>query len=246
MNFRSSVLLILLSTLLSACRLIEPSPAASSGFLAHDDKLAPLPERAPFNAGYIPDGKRLDNLKKVYHLFYFPPIEVLPLQAKLKDDGLSPSEIEDRLSDAQELGNYLHERLKVEFANNNIVLSDTPTENQFIWEIAIVELRPTLAALNVAATTAGFFIPGAGLVQRLGSGSIAIEGIIRDGKTGDILAEFKDRKADKNALFSVRDYQQYSHARHTMDEWAEVFAKLASTTQDVKVEGSLPVTLNPF
>jgi len=45
---------------------------------------------------------------------------------------------------------------------------------------------------------------------------------------------------------SVRDFQKYSHARHTVDEWSESFAKLATTSGDVKISAPIPLTLLPF
>jgi hypothetical protein len=227
------------------CKIFRASPAKPSGFLAHDNLLAEM-ERSPFNAGYVPDRKRLDDLKKVYKRVCLTPVELNALRAKLKMDDLSKSEIDDRLSDAQELVEYLQGRYQLEFEKQGIEVSFEPREDCFIWELAIVELRPTLVALNVAATAAGTLIPGAGVIQRFGSGSIAIEGIIRDGKTGDILAEFKDRQADKTAPFTIKDFQKYSHARNTIDEWTESFAKLTTTTGDVKIDRPFPLTLLPF
>ncbi|MBP9838339.1 MAG: DUF3313 family protein [Proteobacteria bacterium] len=192
------------------------------------------------------DKQRLDDLKKVYKKYYFPEINLEPLKENLKIGERSPKYIQNKLDDAEELGKYFLSRIQLEYAKKGLDVVDAPTEDSFIWELAIVELDATGVAVNAAATVAGIFVPGSGLVKRFATGSIAIEGIIRDGKTGDILAEFKDREADKETVLSARDFQKYSHARYTLDEWAEQFAQLSSTTSDVKVEDSLPVTINPF
>jgi len=245
MKSPNSLLFVFVLASLCGCKLFRASPAKSSGFLAHDSKLTEM-ERSPFNAGYVPDRKRLDDLKKVYRCVCLSPVELNALRANLKMNGLTKSQIEDRLSDAQELVEYLKSRYRLEFEKKGIEVFFEPQEDCFVWDLALVELRPTLVALNVAATAAGTFLPGAGLIQRFGSGSIAIEVIIRDGKTGDILAEFKDRQADKTAPFTIKDFQKYSHARNTIDEWTESFAKLTTTTGDVKIDRPFPLTLLPF
>lgn len=225
---------------------MKASPSEPSGFLPHEDKLVEARERSPFNGSYYPDRERIDRLKKIRQSYYLAPIDTSPLRARLKSEKFTKSEIEDRMAEADELKRYFEERLKMEFAKHGLKILEKPEENAFFCEIALVELRPTLAVMNAAATTAGFFVPGAGLVRRLGTGSIAMEGMVRDGETLDVLAEFKDREADKDSLFTVRDFQRYSHARYSIDDWSEQLAKLASTTSDVKVEDSLPVTLLPF
>lgn len=226
--------------------LMKASPAPPSGFLPHEDKLVETRDRAPFNGFYYPDPERIDRMKRTGRAFYFAPIDVSPLRDRLRGDKFTKSEIEDRMAEADELKRYFEERLRMEFSKHGLNVVDKPREDAFFCEIALVDLRPTLAVVNAAATTAGFFVPGAGLVRRLGSGSIAMEGMVRDGETLDILAEFQDREADKDSLFTVRDFQRYSHARYSIDDWSEQLAKLASTTSEVKVDDSVPVTLIPF
>jgi hypothetical protein len=113
-------------------------------------------------------------------------------------------------------------------------------------EIAITEISPNVPEVSAVATVAGFFLPGSGVIRLFGSGSIAIEGILRDGKTGDLLAEFRDREADKSAPISVRDYQMYAHIRRTLDDWADQLAELAGTVSSHQVKDSLPFTLDPL
>ena len=244
--FYASIFVPAVLTFLGGCSALKASPSESSGFIAKDQKMIEMRERAPFNAGFVPDRKRLDDLKKVYKVFCVVPVDLSALTTNLKNENFSNEELAERVEDAKELGVYFQERFKAEFEKRGLTVSLMPIEEAFVWEIAIVELKPTLAAVNAAATAAGAFVPGAGMVRRFGTGSIAIEVIVRDGKTKDMLAEFKDRESDKDSLFTVRDFQMYSHARNAIDDWAEQFAELSSTTGDVTVDDSLPITLNPF
>jgi hypothetical protein len=125
-------------------------------------------------------------------------------------------------------------------------VQDQPTDDTLVLEIAVTEISPNVPEVSAVASIAGFFFPGSGIIRIFGSGSIAIEGILRDGKTGDLLAEFRDREADKSAPISVRDYQMYAHIRRSLDDWADQLAELAGTMSTHQVKDSLPFTLNPL
>jgi hypothetical protein len=89
-------------------------------------------------------------------------------------------------------------------------------------------------------------MPGTGIIRLFGSDSIAIEGMVRDGRIGELLAAFRDREADKSAPISVRDYQMYAHIRRTLDDWADQLAELAGTVPTHQVKDALPFTLDPL
>ena len=56
----------------------------------------------------------------------------------------------------------------------------------------------------------------------------------------------KNREKDQNTIFSLSDFSWYSHARKSIDTWAEQLLDLHhSTTKDL-VEDSFPFTLNPL
>lgn len=245
----------------AACSLFKARPAEDSGFLPYPDLLKPMPERAPFNAVYAPDPKRLEELRLRYPFISILPINTLPAEAKIKAKGLPPGVEESRLADLRELSAYFHARLKSAFSEydgdglsaddepinvRRFTVRDEPSNDSLVLEIAITEISPNAPEVSALATIAGFFLPGSGVVRLFGSGSIAIEGIVRDGKTGELLAEFRDREADKSAPISVRDYQMYAHIRRTLDDWADQLAELAGTVPSHQVKDSLPFTLNPL
>ena len=245
----------------AACTLFKASPAEDSGFLPYPDLLKPMPERAPFNAVYVPDPQRLEELRLRYPFISILPINTLPAEAKIKAKGFPPGVEESRLDDLRELSAYFHTRLQSAFSQydgdglsadeepinvRRFTVRDEPSNDSLVLEIAITEISPNVPEVSAVATVAGFFVPGSGIVRLFGSGSIAIEGIVRDGKTGELLAEFRDREADKSAPISVRDYQMYAHIRRTLDDWADQLAELAGTVSTHQVKDSLPFTLNPL
>jgi hypothetical protein len=161
----------------------------------------------------------------------------------------------------RELSAYFHARLTSAFSEyegdglsaddepisvRRFAVRDEPTDQTLVLEIAITEISPNLPEVSAVATVAGFILPGSSIIRLFGSGSIAIEGIVRDGKTGELLAEFRDREADKSAPISVRDYQMYAHIRRTLDDWADQLAELAGTVPSHQVKDSLPFTLDPL
>jgi len=234
---------------LSACSIIKANPAPHSGFLPHAEFLKPLPERSPFNAVWYKNRAAFYELKKGFTNIYIAPVNTVILEAKLRKERLSKSSLEYRIEELKEFGRYAETRLKErikDFPQTNITVVSAPGPKTLVLEMALVELSPTIAAVNLLGTISSFFIPGSGLVKSLAKGSIAMETIIRNGENNEILVEVKDREIDKSAPFTIRDFAKYAHARKIIDEWAEIFAELSATDYDHKVDGLLPITINPL
>lgn len=227
------------------CSVLRAAPAALSGFLPHDELLMENRERAPFHGSYFPSTSRFDLAQSRYRKVFLAPIEIGPLRAYLTAMMFSEESLTERLEDAESIESYFENRLKLEFENRGFAVVEAPTNDSFTWEIALVELEPSAAAVNAAATAAGFFVPGTGLIKQFTKGSVAIEAILRDSDS-TVLAEFRDRKTDKAAIFTIKDFQRYSHTRATIDEWAREFAELSSTPSSIKVEEDFPVDISPF
>ncbi len=219
-----------------------------------------MPERAPFNASFVPDPEKLMKLKVLRTKIAVLPVVTSLAEEKINSQSLSVSVKEQRIADLRELADYFRNRIISAFTEydgdglssegipvevRKFTIVDEPTDDSFVWEIAITEISPNAPEVSILATVAGFLIPGGGTLRIFGTGSIAMEGIVRDGATGELLAEFRDRESDKSAPISVRDYQMYAHIRRTIDDWADQFAELAGTPNHHKVEDSLPFTLDP-
>ena len=46
-------------------------------------------------------------------------------------------------------------------------------------------------------------------------------------------------------FYSLRDFQPYGHATHTVEEWARQFEEFTRTRSNVRVKPSLCFTLDP-
>jgi hypothetical protein len=95
-----------------------------------------------------------------------------------------------------------------------------------IIETAITELIPAKAYWNAAATAAGFVIPGAGLLSAAGSGTITIEGRVRDGDNGNLVASFRDTMKDKMAFVNIDSYSWYGGSQANLEETAANIARV--------------------
>ena len=248
MNSRKYFFLVAI-LILSGCAVLKASPALDTGFLPDAKKLSERRERWPFNGVYVSDEKKYSKLKKEYNQIYIKRINTKFLEDKLSKKEESEKAKIYRKEEIQEIANYMRNTFKMRLSHypeHPFELTEEPGSKTFILELAFAELDPTNPALNATGTVLGFLVPGGGLLSRVHSGSVAIEGIIRDGASGRILLEFKDREGDKTSAFSIKDYQRYAHARDSIEDWADQFAELMATDLDHKVEDSLPFEINPL
>ena len=110
---------------------------------------------------------------------------------------------------------------------------------------ATVAVNPFLGqAGNDLATTAALLARVAGTRVSLPRGAYAAK--LRNGETGELLAEYADSQKDKMSLLSFRDYSANAHSRRASQDWARQMEQLASTPASHKVPGAMRLTLNPF
>ena len=122
---------------------------------------------------------------------------------------------------------------------NRYALVDTPGDRTLILELAITELVPgkaVLGLLGVASWAAPPLIgvPVGTVASFADDGWMAIEGRVRDGGTGEVLAMFADREKGKTRILDLESATWYGHARESMNDWAEQLVQLANTPKDVR------------
>ncbi len=208
-----------------------------------------MPERSPFHGSYLPNKDKYYALRAAYKNIYFSSVNTQYAEERVTKRSDNEERRHTRIDEIREMGRYMKDRFEMamrEYPGTPFQVVDTPGQQTLIVELALTEVSPTLTPLNIAGTVSGFLVPGSGVVRLLGSGSVSMEGIVRDGATNEILVEFKDREGDKNSAFSVKDFQQYAHVRASIDEWSQQFAELSATPADHQVKDSLPFTLRPF
>ena len=149
-------------------------------------------------------------------------------------------------TDAGKLATHFRRSL-VNAARNDsgrrLTVVNQPGPDTMIIETAITELIPAKAYWNAAATAAGFVIPGAGLLSAAGSGSITIEGRVRDGDNGKLVANFRDTMKDKMALVNINSYSWYGGSEANLDETAVNIARVLNAKPGSMINQSSPITL---
>ncbi len=122
-----------------------------------------------------------------------------------------------------------------------------PGADTLTLQLAITELNPTSPKGNAVMTLLKFTLtPVAGLARFFTSGNMAIECKVVEGTSGRTFFQFADNEADKITFLSVRDYQPYGHAVHTMRAWALQFEEMTRTPGGRKIKDSNSITLLPY
>lgn len=226
---------------LSACTLLRASPARISSFLPQPELLVEKRDRAPFNGYWVRDSALEDQLRASYGKVYLAPINLDAVKAMIAKGPGNEKTMNMRFEEAKELSRYFMERIRLALEARTpvtVLPVPEPTPQALRLELAFSELKPTNPATNALGTVAGFFLYGGGLLKIAGEGSIAMEGVIRNGADNEIIVEFRDREGQKIYPFSLKDYQRYAHIRVALDDWADQIAELLSTPSSHKVEDS--------
>lgn len=118
--------------------------------------------------------------------------------------------------------------------NRRFKVVTTAGPKTLILELAITQLVPSKAVLNAIGYLT--WIPTAISVsgslatdsQDTGKGVIAIEGRVRDGKTGEIIGMFSDRERPKTAIIDLKSLNWWAPARAIIDEWSTQLIAVAN------------------
>lgn len=175
------------------------------------------------------------------------PVYVTPVDiSKINPEVLQSSEIDkDELS---EIAEYAREKLEGAFSKNREAFRvvEEPPEHGRVVELSVVELSGTDVARNVIGTALGAFIPGGSLIAVRSSGTIGIEGVVKEADTGKPLFVFADRERGKTAPFSFNDFTKLSHARAAIDDWSKQIVAACAAEEGKRIPDSSPITFLPL
>ncbi len=234
-SFTSAILSALSLLSLSAAAIgCKASAAPDAGFITNPEVLRE-DDKMPFDAVWFKEGADFNKYKTVY----VAPIDTSHL---LKQDWWDKANIApgDQESQAKELADYFQKQVEQQFTDddeNRYQLVTTPGDDTLIVELAIVEVVPTKVWLNVI----GYIAAGA-----LDQGTTAFEGRFRDGKTKEVIAEFKDREYGQMDVVSLADFEWCRHSRHTVEVWGDDLEEVCYAPPGGSVSGMSTVTLRPW
>ena len=238
----------LLATVLPSCQLLVPAPAADSGF--NPRTTATANSRAAFlQQVWIADSYRGKPVSEQFSSVYIAPVSTRFMAEQSWWQQQTPMRQESLSEDTRAIATRMRQQFMAAIINNRahkISLARAPGPGVLVIELALVELVPSKAYWNAAATAAGFAVPGAGFLSIAGRGSIAIEGRARDGATKSVIATFKDRRADKTAPVDLGKYTWYHGAEANITDWAAEFAEFLNTPPSHVVKRAKSITLKPW
>ena len=217
--------------------ILKASPAPPSGFLAHPQAMRADAGRTPFDKVWRNPSPQAWARVQVFDRMVILPVNTAYLRG-------TP----EQRAEVEKMAAYMRDRFEQQFAQGGAYrVARQPGGRTLVLELALVEWKPTNVAGNVVSTGARAVVPGANIVgSAFTHGDIAFEAKLRNGQTGELLAEYADRQRDKTSLFSFRDYSATAHNRKAIDDWAKQMEELARTPSDHRVAGAMRVTLNPF
>ncbi len=246
-----SVLLISLTMVScrSAQRLVKAFPAEPSAFLIHAKELKETEaEKSPF----LLDWKNRNNhawaqAQKRPHI-HIAPVNLDHLRPMSRP--LSKIEVREksRQKNVRKLAAYFHDSLTQAFrkaAEERREVVDPADRDSLVLELAITEFNPNPIMGGLMRKGINILLwPGAETaVSHKLKGYMAIEGRLRDQRTGKVLYEFADAEQNRSGIILyVHDYTTYSYFRKACREWSKQIEEVIRTEAAAAVKDSPPAT----
>lgn len=242
--------LVLLTSCGTTNRLLKAKPAKLSAFFEQPEKAMDTRKQLPFHKLWMTTDKELEAVVIKKTKLYVAPVTLQylrPIQKPLVKKEVQWGSIERR-------ENEMALRLRNEFAKaflrspqSRYSIEQKPGPDTVTLELAIVELNPTSPKGNAVKTALKFVVgPVAGLGGYFTKGNMAIEGKVRDSKSGGLFLQFADNEADKMTFYSLRDFKPYGHATQAMLKWSEQFELMTRTQPGQKIKDTSFITLMPY
>ncbi|HTO71063.1 MAG TPA: DUF3313 family protein [Myxococcota bacterium] len=231
---------------------LAASPAPDSGFLEDADRMAPHPERAPFDRYWLAPTFDWNHYSKVYvaavdtrHVLEMSLWEKINLRTI------------DVKKDIADLALEFHDDLVKAFRDDpkrhfQVLDAAAAIDDQtLVIQSALVELVPDKAALAVLGTAAwaapvALGVPLGTFAAFEDQGSVSFELRGRDGRTGEVVGMCADREVGPMRVLDLRSMTWYGNAHLILNDWSRQLVELSNTPHDVQVKHSEYFTLMPW
>ena len=248
-RFNAIALASVLATIATGCAMLKAKPAPDSGFLEESSRMSDNRARAPFHRAWVDPAFSASN----YQSILVAPVNTEYVEAQSTWAKANPRNIKIK-DDLKMIATEFHDIVVDKFRaskQNRFAIVEQPRGDTMVLELAITQLVPGKAFLGAVgmaswAAPAPVGVPVGAITSFADDGWMAIEGRVRDAKTGTVMAMFADREAAKTRVVDLEAVTWYGHARESMNDWADQLVLLANTPKDVKVEDSSAFTLLPW
>jgi hypothetical protein len=236
--------LALLVSLQTGCK---TKPAPSTGYLPDSVPMTEQRARFPFQRVWVKPGVDKDD----YDRIVIGSVNTSYLMENTGWKAANPGNTE--LDEAvEELAQYMQETFDRAFRDDpqhKFLMANQRGPHTLILQLAITEVVPAkaaLGALGLVAPVVGQTAVGIGSKAAAGKPSIAIEGRVLDGQTGEVLFMFADREERQWRPIDLKAMSWWGHAKPIIDDWARQCVELANTPSTYQVEDRSAFTLKPW
>jgi hypothetical protein len=234
-----------------AVSMLDSGAAPDAGFLREPERMVET-DRAqhPFQRVWVSPGHDRERYDKIV----IAPVDIEFMLENSWWDNFSTATIFGLDGDVVRLASRFQmsvERAFRDDPNERFVVTENVDARTLILELALIEVVPNksfiaLGAIASMAATPVVSVPIGAVASRTEHGYVAIEGRVRDGSTGDVVAMFADRESAKMRVLDLQSLMWYGHAYEIFDEWAEQLVAVANRPTDPGVEDPMPFTLMPW
>jgi hypothetical protein len=139
--------------------------------------------------------------------------------------------------DISDFALYTQNSFKTALAKSSrLKLADEPGPDTLKLELSLVKVVTGNPLLLIprdvgSVTPAGLMVSacrrfaGSAVMDTPGQASAALEGVISDSETGEVIATFLDRQKQTSALINFNDLTYYGNLKNISDAWADLFVE---------------------
>lgn len=252
-----STLFLLIPWMMISCRTAKSVVAAvdvkPTGFLPHGSELKENRKRSPFIGNWwTTDKKVLAAAEKVKSIYIAPVVsdELRPMLQKFTQVEFSKKRRDNKMKG---LLTYAHDKFVSAFKANKksrFTVVDAPSKDAMTLKLSIIEWEPnTYSGLLVREAVDLVTLPmvGGSLLGKPSRGTIAIQGVLTEPKTGKSVFEFADKEEAKTLFFFFpQELFPTGQAKFAIREWAQQFEKIMSSPPDKQIRDSMPFQIIGF
>ena len=238
-------LFLLISCMMISCRTAKSVVAAVN--------VKPTKMLSPFIGNWWTTDKRVLAAAEKVKSIYFAPVvsdELRPMLQKFTQVEFSKKRREKKM---EGLLTYTHDKFVSAFKANKksrFTVADAPSKDAMTLKLSIIEWEPnTYSGLLVREAVDLVTLPmvGGSLLGKPSRGTIAIQGVLTEPKTGKSVFEFADKEEAKTLFFFFpQELFPTGQAKFAIREWAKQFEKLMSSPPDKQVRDSVPFQIIGF
>ncbi len=252
-----ATLFLLLPWMMISCRTAKGVVAAvkvkPTGMLPHAAELKENRKRSPFLGNWWTTDKRVLQSAEKIKSIYIAPVTSDELRPMLQKFTKMEFSEQRRTQKMNGLLTYAHDKFVGAFKLNKksrFAVVDAPSKDAMTLKLSIIEWEPNTYSgllLREAVDLVTLPMVGGSLLGKPSRGTIAIQGVLTEPKTGKSFFEFADKEEAKTLFFFFpQELYATGQAKFAIREWARQFEKLMSTPPTKQVKDSVPFQIIGF